>query len=50
MIGTIKERTKILNLRIGQRYKKYIFNLVLRGVDNITLGALWLRKANLYIR
>ena len=40
IIGIIKSYTKLLNLKIGWRYKKYLFDLVLGGVDNITLGIL----------
>ena len=36
-IGTVKSYTKILNLRIGRRYKRYLFNLILNKVDDITL-------------
>ena len=45
IIGTIKNCTKALNLRIGRRYKRHLFDLVLGGVDDITLGNLWLMKA-----
>ena len=37
IIGTIKSYTKVLNLKIGRRYKRYLFNLILSKVDNITL-------------
>ena len=37
-IGTVNSRTKTINLRIGRRHKKYIFNLVPREINNITLG------------
>ena len=40
MIGIINSYTKILNLRIGYRYKKISLNLILRGVDNIILKIL----------
>ena len=40
MIGTINSYTKVLNLRIGYKYKKISLNLVLKGVDNIILGIL----------
>ena len=49
IIGIIKSYIKLLNLRIEQRYKRYLFNLVLGGVDNITLRIPQLRKANLLI-
>ena len=37
IINTIKSYTKTLNLRIGRRYKRYLFNLILNKVDNIIL-------------
>ena len=37
IIDIINSYTKALNLRIGYRYKKILFNLIFRGVDNITL-------------
>ena len=37
IIGTIKSYIKTLNLRIKRRYKKYLFNLILNKVDDITL-------------
>ena len=40
VIGIINSYTKILNLRIGYRYKKISLNLILRGVDNIILRIL----------
>ena len=40
IIDTINNYIKALNLRIGRRYKKYLFNLVLEGVNNITLEIL----------
>ena len=40
MIGTIDSYTKVLNLRIGYRYKKISLNLILREVDNIILKIL----------
>ena len=46
IIGIVDSYTKILNLRIGYRYKKISLNLILRGVNNITLGILWLKEAN----
>ena len=46
MIGTVKSCTKPLNLRIGRRHEKHSFDLVPGGVDDITLGIPWLRKAN----
>ena len=45
-IGTVDSRTKVVNLRIGRRHEKYAFDLVPGGVDDITLGIRWLRKAN----
>ena len=40
MIDTINSYTKVLNLRIGYRYKKISLNLILKGVDNIILKIL----------
>ena len=40
IIDIVNSYTKVLNLRIGYRYKKISLNLVLRRVDNITLGIL----------
>ena len=40
IIGTINSCTKVLNLRIGYRYKKIFLNLILKGVNNIILGIL----------
>ena len=40
IIGTIDSYTKVLNLKIGYKYKKISLNLVLRGVDNIILEIL----------
>ena len=40
MIGTINSCTKVLNLRIGYRYKKIFLNLILKEVNNIILGIL----------
>ena len=40
MIGIINSYIKALNLRIEYRYKKISLNLVLGGVDNITLKIL----------
>ena len=40
IIGIINSYTKILNLRIGYRYKKISLNLILEGVDNIILKIL----------
>ena len=40
IIDIINSYTKALNLRIGRRYKKISLNLVLEGVDNITLEIL----------
>ena len=40
IIGTINNYIKVLNLRIGYRYERYLFNLVLKGIDNIILGIL----------
>ena len=40
IIGTINSYTKILNLRIGYRYKKIFLNLILGGVNNIILKIL----------
>ena len=40
IIGTINSYTKVLNLRIGYRYKKISLNLVLGGVNNIILEIL----------
>ena len=40
IIGIINSYTKILNLRIGYRYKKISLNLILKGVDNIILEIL----------
>ena len=37
IIGIIDSYTKVLNLRIGYRHEKISLNLVLRGVNNITL-------------
>ena len=50
IIGTVSSCTKALNLKIGRRYKKISLNLVLGGVDDITLGILWLIKAQLLVR
>ena len=40
IIGTINSCTKVLNLRIGYRYKKIFLDLILKGVDNIILEIL----------
>ena len=40
IIGTINSCTKALNLRIGYRYKKISLDLILGGVNNITLKIL----------
>ena len=40
MIGIINSYTKVLNLRIGYRHEKISLDLILEGVDNITLGIL----------
>ena len=40
IIGTINSCIKVLNLRIGYRYKKISLDLVLKGINNITLGIL----------
>ena len=40
IIGIINSYTKVLNLRIGYRYKKISLNLILKGVDNIILKIL----------
>ena len=45
-IGTIDVVTKKVPLRIGRRIEKRSFDLVPRGVDDITLGAPWLRETN----
>ena len=45
-IGTVDSCTKMLNLRIGRRHEKHAFDLVPGGVDDVTLGIPWLRKAN----
>ena len=40
IIGTINSYIKILNLKIGCRYKKIFLNLILGGVNNIILEIL----------
>ena len=40
IIGTINSYIKALNLKIGYRYEKISLDLILRGVDNITLKIL----------
>ena len=40
IIGIINSYTKVLNLRIGYRYKKISLNLILKGVNNIILEIL----------
>ena len=40
IIDIINSCIKVLNLRIGYRYKKISLDLVLRGVNNIILGIL----------
>ena len=40
IIDTINSYTKALNLKIGYRYKKISLDLILGGVDNITLKIL----------
>ena len=40
VIDIVDSYTKVLNLRIGCRYKKISLDLVLGGVDNIILGIL----------
>ena len=40
IIDIIKSYTKLLSLRIGCRFKRYLFNLIQGGVDNITLRIL----------
>ena len=40
IIGIVDSYTKVLNLRIGYRYKKISLNLVLGGVNNIILKIL----------
>ena len=40
IIGTIDSYTKVLNLRIGYKYKKIFLDLILKEVDNIILEIL----------
>ena len=40
IIGIINSYTKVLNLRIGYRYKKISLNLILKKINNITLEIL----------
>ena len=40
IIDTVSSYTKILNLKIGYKHEKISLNLILGGVDNITLEIL----------
>ena len=40
VIGIVDSYTKVLNLRIGYKYKRISLNLILGGVNNIILKIL----------
>ena len=40
VIGIVDSYTKVLNLRIRYRYKKISLDLILKGINNITLKIL----------